>query len=373
MSDLLKDRYSRAFVESLAAAIAAARPGFNRPRYATAVLGDGWSALELKQRMRRLSSTLSRCLPGSYPEQLAVLEKVAPQFGGLEAMLFPDFVEQFGLEDFDASVRALEWFTRFSSSEFAVRPFIVRHASRMMKVMRRWADHENEHVRRLASEGCRPRLPWAMALPAFKQDPSPILPILEALKADPSDYVRRSVANNLNDIAKDHPELVLEIARRWQGKSGPTDALVKHACRTLLKRGDPRALAIFGYHAGAPAEIRGLRLSTSRLRIGEDLHFQFEVRQRGKKPIALRLEYAVDFVKFHGRTGRKIFHITEAVFPPASPRNFARKHRFCDFTTRKHHPGEHRLSIVVNGVTLAQATLLLEKELTKNAAPKKRH
>ena len=368
MSDLLKDRYSRAFVERLAATTAAARPGFNASACTAAVLGDGWSTLELKQRMRRLSSTLHRFLPGPYPEQLAVLERVAPHFSGFEAMLFPDFVEQFGREDFEASLRALEWFTQFSSSEFAVRPFIVQYGARMMNVMRRWAAHENEHVRRLASEGCRPRLPWAMALPAFKQDPSPVLVILEALKSDSSEYVRRSVANNLNDIAKDHPEVVLEVARRWQGKTKPTDALVKHACRTLLKRGDPRALALFGFSPNAPAEVLGLQLSASRLRIGEDLRFQFEVRHRGNGPLALRLEYAVDFVKANGRTARKVFQITEAVFPPAAPRDFARKHRFCDFTTRQHHPGEHLLSILVNGLVLAQAPLWLEKQTTLDAA-----
>lgn len=371
MSDLLKDRYSRAFVERLAEAMAVVQPKFDALAYTKAVLGEGWSGLELKQRMRRLSATLHRFLPGPYAEQLVVLEKVAPHFGGFEAMLFPDFVEQFGLEDFDASMRALEWFTQFSSSEFAVRPFIVRYGARMMKVMRRWAAHKNEHVRRLASEGCRPRLPWARALPAFKADPSPVLPILEMLQADSSEYVRRSVANNLNDIAKDHPEVLLEVARCWRGKAKATDALVKHACRTLLKRGDPRALALFGYHQNVPAEIHGLELSSLKLHIGDDLHFQFEVRHRDSGPLALRLEYAVDFVKASGRTTRKVFQITEAVFAPALSRRFARKHRFCDFTTRQHHPGEHRLSIMINGVACAHATLALEKKSPTGATAAK--
>ncbi len=359
MSELLKDRYSRAFVARLAAAVAMEWPAFDAAGYARAVTGNGWRALELKQRMRRLSSMLHCFLPLPYSEQLALIGKVAPRFSGFEAMLFPDFVEQFGLEDFGASVPALEWLTRFSSSEFAVRPFIVRYGPRLMKVMRSWAGHDNAHVRRLASEGCRPRLPWAMALPAFKQDPSPVLPILAALKADPSEYVRRSVANNLNDIAKDHPEIVLDVARRWLGRRAVTDALVKTACRTLLKRGDPRGLALFGFDGRVPAEVRGLQLSPAKLRIGEDLRFQFELRHRGRKPLALRLEYAVDFVKASGRTSRKVFQITEATFPPATPRRFDRKHRFCDFTTRKHYPGEHGLSIFVNGIARARATLQL--------------
>jgi len=359
MSELLKDRYSRAYVETLARALTKAWPKFDGKSYQAAVLGAGWAGLELKQRMRRLSSLLHEFLPLPYDEQLGVLEKVAPQFGGLEAMLFPDFVEQFGLDEFASSVRALEWLTRFSSSEFAVRPFIARDETRMMKVLRRWADHENEHVRRLASEGCRPRLPWAMALPAFKQNPTPILPILEILRADPSEYVRRSVANNLNDIAKDHPDIVLATAQRWLGKSPATDALVKHACRTLLKRGDLRALALFGFACRVPVEVQGLKLSSAKLRIGESLALEFEVSHRARQPVALRLEYAVDFVKANARTSRKVFQIAEATFPPNTAQRFERKHRFCDFTTRKHHPGLHRLAIIVNGTTRAEASLTL--------------
>ena len=361
MSSLLKDRYSPAYVKRLAGAVRVVWPRFDQAGYVRAVFGDGWGALELKQRMRRLGSTLHGFLPMPYPQQIAVLKKVAPPFGGLEGMLFPDFVEQFGLDDFVTSVRALEWFTQFSSSEFAVRPFIVRYGAKMMAVMRRWASHESEHVRRLASEGCRPRLPWAMTLPDFKRDPSPVLPILEALKGDPSDYVRRSVANNLNDIAKDHADVVLKLARRWLGKSKVTDALVKHACRTLLKRGDKRALELFGYRRTATAKVTGLRFSTAKLSIGEDLRFQFVVSHAATRPVPLRLEYAVDFVKASGRTTRKVFKITEGSFAPGELREFERKHPFRDFTTRKHHPGKHRLSILVNGEVSAEASLMLAR------------
>lgn len=361
MSSLLKDRYSPDYVKRLAAAVSEVWPRFDSSGYARTVLGDGWAGLELKQRMRRLSSTLHRFLPIPYARQIAVLEKAAPPFGGFEGMLFPDFVEQFGLDDFDTSVRALVWFTQFSSSEFAVRPFVIRYGARMMAVMRRWASHDNEHVRRLASEGCRPRLPWAMALPEFKRDPSSVLPILDALKADASDYVRRSVANNLNDIAKDHPEVVLGVARRWLGKRKITDALVKHACRTLLKRGDTRALELFGYRRTAGVKVTGLRLSTAKLGIGDDLRFQFVLSPGARRPVALRLEYAVDFVKASGRASRKVFKITEGVFVPGKPREFDRKHRFRDFATRKHHPGEHRLSILVNGEVSAEGRLMLTR------------
>jgi 3-methyladenine DNA glycosylase AlkC len=357
MAELLKHRYSKAYVATLAAELARAAPRFDRAGFERAVLGAGWTRLELKQRMHRISETLHAFLPGDYRRKLAVLVRVAPRFGGFEAMFFPDFVAAYGLEDFEASVPALEAFTRYSSSEFAVRPFIVHHGERMLAQMQHWASHPNEHVRRLASEGARPRLPWAMALPQFKRDPRPLLPILEALRADPSEYVRRSVANSLNDIAKDHPEVVLQIARRWLGRSADTDRLVRHACRTLLKRGDQRALRLFGQHDDVAVSVTGFRLGAKEIAIGTDLTFAFAVRAAADT--SARIEYAVDFVKGDARRSRKVFHIGVKPLAGGAPLSIARRHRFRDFSTRKHYPGAHRITILVNGVPRAHKVVRL--------------
>ena len=225
----LKLLYSPAYIETLADAfsnvLSNASRGIDRDAFVRGVLGSGWRALELKQRMRRIAQSLADHVPGEYRDQLATVLEVAPQFDGFRAMLFPDFVELRGVDDFDASVPALAALTRYSSSEYAVRPFIVRYGERMLAVMRDWALDENEHVRRLASEGCRPRLPWGIGLAALKADPTPILPILDVLRADPSEYVRRSVANNLNDIAKDHPDVVLDVAGAgWVRRLKPTSS-----------------------------------------------------------------------------------------------------------------------------------------------------
>jgi 3-methyladenine DNA glycosylase AlkC len=353
MAELLKHRYSRQYIETLAVALKRASPSFDAAAFTRTVLGRGWNGLELKQRMRRIAQALHAHVPGNYRQQLRVLRAAAPGFGGFEGMFFPDFVELYGRDDFDASVDALAEFTRYSSSEFAVRPFIVRYGERMLAAMTRWAVSDNEHLRRLASEGCRPRLPWAMTLPEFKRDPAPVLAILERLKNDPSEYVRRSVANNLNDIAKDHPQLVLGIARRWLGTSAATDALVKHACRTLLKRGDAQALALFGHHDGVEVGVRGFKLAAPRIPIGTDLAFGFEVVSRTKQAARLRVEYAVDFVKSAGHTTRKVFKVAELQLDAGAAARFERRHRFRDFTTRKHYPGKHRIAIVVNGVQRA--------------------
>jgi len=353
MAELLKHRYSRAYVEELAQAMRAAQPDFDRPGFVRAVLGSGWNRLELKHRMQRIAVTLRDFVAGDYRAQLTSLRAAAPAFGGFEAMFFPGFVALYGLDDFDASIAALEHFTQFSSSEFAVRPFIVRYGERMMKVMRGWAQHPDEHVRRLASEGARPRLPWGMRLARFIADPAPVLPILEQLKDDPSEYVRRSVANNLNDIAKDHPAVVVDLAQQWLGKSAATDALIKHACRTLLKRGDARALRLFGHHDDAAVRVRNFKLEAARLPIGASLGFGFELLLEEARPHRVRIEYAVDFVKRRGQTTRKVFKIAERKLEPGKAVQFARTHRFRDFSIRKHNPGRHRIAVFVNGVERA--------------------
>jgi 3-methyladenine DNA glycosylase AlkC len=366
MPTLLKDYYDRPFVARLARAVAADAPGFDGRAFTRAVLAAPWPGLALKQRMRRITAELGAHLPGPYARQLAVLERIASGFTGLTALVFPDFVELFGQHDPARSLPALAHFTRFSTSEFAIRPFIARDPEGTMAQMRRWAADADEHVRRLASEGCRPRLPWGMALQAFKRDPRPVLDVLERLKADPSEYVRRSVANNLNDIGKDHPDVLLEVAGRWRGQHADTDRLLKHACRTLLKRGDRRALALFGLGHDVGAEVRRLTVTPARVSIGGRIAFAFDVRHAAAGPVTLRLEYAVEFARPGGKSFRKVFQIAERLFG-AGWHRVERRHAFRDLTTRTHHPGDHRLSVVVNGWALASARVTLNRASRQRA------
>lgn len=361
MAAALKDRYTRAYIARLAQAVAKHDRAFDAASFERAVLSRGWKQLELKARMRRIAECLHAHIGGDYRRQITVLKRAAPEFhgghDGFLAMFFPDFVEVYGLEDFDASIAALEHFTRFSSSEFAVRPFLIRYGERMLKVFERWRRHRNEHVRRLASEGLRPRLPWAMALPAFKRDPAPILPILESLLDDPSEVVRRSVANNLNDIAKDHPKIVLDLAEKHFGRSENTDRLLKHACRTLLKRGNTRALALFGHDHAAEVAVTAFKLGAGRIAIGQNLRLRFTLRAAAAT--RARIEYAIDFVKARGQTSRKVFKVAERDLPANEEIAFERTHRFRDFTTRTHYPGRHRITILVNGVARCDRTVAL--------------
>lgn len=365
MPDSLKDAYfSREFTERLAEAVRQAYPAFDGERFIGLVHDGAWAGRELKERMRHLSHCLHATLPQDFATALAILKQVAPSLEGLQAMVSPDYVECYGLEHWELSMPVLAYFTAFGSSEFAVRPFLARDPARAMAYVRAWATDENEHVRRLASEGCRPQIPWAMDLPAFKKDPSLILPVLETLKDDPSEYVRRSVANNLNGISKDHPDLVLGICERWIGHSKERDRIVKHACRTMLKAGNRRALILFGFAdpahlAPAMLAVENLSLDRERLPIGEALQYSFDLRVEGKEPCKVRLELGVDYRKARGNLSRKIFQLGEATYEPGLHR-ISRGHSFQERSTRTHHPGEHQLSIIVNGVEKAKAFFQLE-------------
>jgi 3-methyladenine DNA glycosylase AlkC len=222
-----------------------------------------------------------------------------------------------------------------------------------------YPDFEQEEFNRLASEGCRPRLPWAMSLPVFKEDPTPIFPVLEKLKDDPEEYVRKSVANNLNDISKNHPDRVLDICERWHGQSENTNWIVKRACRTMLKKGNKRAMVLFGFLDPGQIKVVNLIFDPQTPAIGDELFFSFEMKLRDKKVSRVRLEYGVDFIKSKNKLSRKIFQIKEADFK-AGNHSITKKHAFKDHSTRKHYPGQHCFTIIVNGIEKASGMVRLK-------------
>jgi 3-methyladenine DNA glycosylase AlkC len=359
MPEPLKNMYTPELLGKLAAEIHKHYSKFDKQKFLDTVFDAEWPQRELKQRMRHITNSVHQYLPVSYTKQVEILSKAAPRFNGFIAMFFPDFVETFGLNDPDISIPALEEFTQYSSSEFAVRPFIIKYEKRMLKQHLQWSKHKNHHVRRLASEGIRPRLPWAMALPAFKKDPVPLLAILENLKEDESEYVRRSVANNLNDISKDNPTVVLGIIKRWKNLSKETDWIVKHASRGLLKKGHTEALQSFGLNHAVKSEVLNLKLSRTKLAIGESFDFSFTLGINEKKAHDLRVEYKIYFMKANGKQSAKVFQIGTYKLKPLQKTPFKRTHKFADLTTRKHHAGAHKLVVVVNGQEVAEKAFQL--------------
>ena len=347
MAELLKHRYSATYIQRLATIAQHHHPVFDIPGFSQQIFDSDWEARELKSRMHHITLCLHQQIGMSYPSSIQLLSQMVADFSGFEAMFFPDYVMTFGLDDWDTSMEALALFTQYSSSEFAVRPFILQNPERMMAQMLSWSTHPNEHVRRLSSEGCRPRLPWAPALPLLKQSPTMILPILEQLKQDSSLYVRRSVANNLNDISKDNPQVTGEIANRWLGQHSTTDWLVKHGCRTLLKKADPEILKLFGYD-NQSIDVVDFKLSSNQLSMGETLGFTFSLTSDGPSLGKVRAEYAIDFVKANGQRSRKLFKISESSVQ-TNRKAFKKSHCFKPLSTRKHYPGEHRITLQING------------------------
>jgi 3-methyladenine DNA glycosylase AlkC len=357
MAEPLKNVYSPELITRMADCISQQHAAFDAAGFCSAVFAGDWDSLELKARMSRIRECIHQQLALPYARAINVLNSVVPEFSGFEAMLFPEFIQAYGLDDWETSIPALALFTQHSSSEFAVRPFIEQDPKRMMAQMLAWANSDNHHVRRLASEGCRPRLPWAPALPAFKQDPAPIFPILEKLKRDDEDYVRRSVANNLNDISKDHPDLVLNWCRDNIGQHPHTDWIIKHACRGLLKASHPLALALFGYQAPHGLSVASFGTNKTELREGDQLQINASLsapQQLGK----LRVEYLVHYVKANGSRAAKVFIFSEGEFTE-SRKLFTRRHSFERMTTRIHYPGEHKIELRVNGWVLAETQVEL--------------
>ncbi|MCX6075803.1 MAG: DNA alkylation repair protein [Campylobacterales bacterium] len=357
MAEPLKNSYTEAYITNLAKKVGVHYADFDEQNFRASVFCDAWESLELKARMRHIAMQLHRFLPLSYAQQLAILKTASKNFGSFEAMFFQDFVEVFGLDDFEHSMEALAVFTIDSSSEFAVRQFIIKYEEQTLQQMKIWAKSNNKHLRRLTSEGCRPRLPWAVALPRFKKEPSNVLQIIELLKNDPSLYVRKSVANSLNDISKDHPQAVAQFVKNNQGFSKELDWVCKHASRTLLKKGDSAILELFNLQSLHHVSIENFVYDKA-VKIGDALHFSFELNT--KEPIEnIRIEYAIEYLKVNNRHNKKVFMITQGRLE-TTYKTFTKKQSFKDMTTRKHYRGQHFISVLINGEEKLRGEFLVD-------------
>jgi len=358
---LLKDLFDQDSVGTLADALTAADDRFPRSEFLDAVFDHRWHDLELKQRMRHIATVLRDLLPGGYRDQLDGLLHAVPHTpAGFPAMVYSDFVGAFGTGDWEASMPALRRFTTLVSAEFAIRPFIISDQDRTLRQMLEWAGDSDPAVRRLATEGCRPRLPWGRRIPALVDNPQPIVPILDRLHNDPDEAVRRSVANNLNDIAKDHPDLVVTTLERWAATpTEHTRRLTRHALRTLLKQGHPGALAQCGFELEPAVTIDALAIEPGTIAIGGTAHLSFTLISTGDRNQSVMADYAVHYVKADGTTAPKVFKLRTLELTPGSRVGLRRKLDFRQRSTRTHRPGTHRLEIIVNGASLGIVDFLL--------------
>ncbi|WP_040724865.1 DNA alkylation repair protein [Thiomicrorhabdus sp. Kp2] len=350
MSKLLKDEICFECINKLAVCIDAQHSEFNSSMFVTRCMTANWPELSLKQRIRQVSQSLheSWCLP--YKDAIEVLQLVSTEFSGLFHFVFADYVELYGIEDFETSMHALALFTQSSTSEFGIRPFLQKKPEKTKQQMLIWSKSDNHHLRRLASEGIRPRLPWARHLSWIEEEPQWVLPILENLKNDESRYVQKSVANLLNDLSKTQPEWVLALCQNWLiNPSQATYWIVKHGLRTLLKQGDVRALALIGYASSDHIRVKSWHLA-DKVNLGDKLHGEFELvaeQALGK----VRIEYALSFLRKQHTPYRKVFKISESDYPMKT-KAFYLTHNFKIISTRNYLPGLHKIELIVNGQIL---------------------
>ena len=315
---------------------------------------DGLDTLSIMERVRHIADALNGALPNRYADALEIVRAMAPRLThGFQAVAVTEFVARYGLGDFDRSMDALADLTRFGSAEFAIRPFLIKDTERTLAMMARWTCSADEHVRRLASEGSRPRLPWALRVPAHKVEPTLAASILEALRADPSAYVRKSVGNHLNDIAKDRPDWLLDRLDGWPNDDPRTVWIIRRALRTLIKEGNPRALALIGVEHGAAVTMQGFSIEPKIVRLGETIAINAELISTSPDQQRLVVDYRVHYARSGGKTATKVFKLKTFDLPAGTMITLSMRQAIRDFSTRRHHPGRHEVELIVNGRTMA--------------------
>lgn len=319
--------------------------------------------LELKERAQLIADTIHAALPDDHQQRsdivLATLHpdevdhangtSDADGICGWGSMPLTMMVGQRWVDDFDRAMAVQKELTKRGSSEFGVRYFLLADQQRALQIMRGWINDPNRHVRRLISEGSRPRLPWTMQLPQLIEDPSPMIPILTALRDDEEEYVRRSVANHLNDIAKDHPDMIADLAVDWmRGADKHRQKLVRHACRTLIKQGHPRAMEAIGVSAPS-IDVEALTVATATVVYGNSLDFSATLKSTSAADQSLIIDYLIHFRKANGQLAAKVFKGSKMTLPAGKTHIFKKSHPIRPITTRRYYGGQQGLSLRING------------------------
>jgi 3-methyladenine DNA glycosylase AlkC len=368
MATPLKDSFGPDVPARLAEAVAAVDPRFAVREFLAGAL-DGYDSLELTPRARQTARALHAHLPADYKEAIDVLlASIGPplegsELSGMAAFFYAPhvfFVAEFGLDDWETSMRAQYELTKRFTAEYSIRPFLDREPERTLARLREWARDPSADVRRLVSEGTRSRLPWAPRLRRFQLDPTPVLDLLELLKDDSSLYVRRSVANNLNDIGKDHPELLVATCRRWMdGATYERRWLIRHALRSAVKRGDLAALGVLGFGPAEAARVHQVSIEPSRPHIGDTVRISATVSNAGTRQAVFNIDLRVQFVKAHGGTSPKVFKGREVELEAGERTTVSKVISLRQHTTRVHYPGDHLVELIVNGESRPAGTFVI--------------
>lgn len=323
-------------------------------------VADELGPLELKQRVLLVTKNLREFLPENYPEALSILMDAMEHedMKGFELWPFSEYISQFGLDHFDESMKAMYKLTQRFTSEFAIRPYLLKNHIKVLKYFHKWATDKNVHVRRWVSEGSRPLLPWGQKLPLFVMDPTHGLLLLDKLKFDEELYVRKSVANHLNDISKNHPLVVINILKLWESDAPEAHRekinwIKRHALRTLIKKGHPGALKLMG---AVDPKVKLLQFKTlkKKYRLNDNLVFTLNLQSTSRSSQKLIVDYAIDFRKANGKLGKKVFKLKTIDLKAGESVLIEKKHSLKPITTMKFYDGIHHLTIQINGNVMGE-------------------
>ncbi len=367
MPEPFKNAFNPDMIRLMAKHLSRSSSDFDKRKFIKIAINE-LDSLELKERSNQICSALEASMPQEFsvagdillsalhPDKDTGFALDMDNHGvrGWATMPIGDYIACRGLKDFDLSMNMLKEVTMRGSSEFAIRTFLLADPDRAIKHFMDWAYDANYHVRRLVSEGSRPRLPWGQRLPMFVENPAPIIELLEILKDDTEEYVRRSVANNLNDIAKDHPDTVAKVITQWIKDASPQRRkLVRHGCRSLIKQGHKPTLLALGYKAPR-VSMKCLLVNTPKLHLGEYLQFHIELESNSNKDQALIIDYVIHHRKANGETSPKVFKWKDFKLNGRKSLTLEKKHPIRPITTRTYYSGLHHVEIQINGKSFGQ-------------------
>lgn len=352
----LKDYVSISFISRVSTVIEEVAVGFDKKKFKLLIFDEKWEKKELKQRTHHIAKILRTYLDKNYKiaskqliEIAKGLQKVEFRHETIGLLFVADFIEDYGIHDFDNSMTAIEEVTKLVSCEFAVRPFYQTYKDQMFAKTIEWTKNKDYRIRRLASEGCRAKLPWAKAEPYLTNNPQKVIEVLNFLYNDEHEWVRLSVSNNLNDISKNYPEIILDFAKKHIDEDKKTDKMLKHGLRTLLKKSNVQALNLFGFNYSDKIVLKNFSISSEKIKLGTELSFNFSIFNSGNKNENIRVEYIIYYQKARGTLNPKMYHISEKEIRAGETIYFNKKRSFKLITTRKFYLGLHKIGIIING------------------------
>lgn len=351
--------YSKSFLRSLGQTVAENFDNFDWQKFENDCLTDDWDELKLMERSNRVTESLHRQFPTDFEQAAVLLEKIGPKFTGLVAVCLPNYVSKYGLDNWKTSMRVLKLLTRYSTAEFAIRSFLIKYPQKTSDLMLKWSQDKDVDVRRLSSEGIRPRLPWGIRLNQYIDDPSINLMILNNLIFDNSEYVQKSVANNLNDISKDNPQVVIDFAKKYWHQTDRSDWVIKRGLRTLFKEGVPEVLELLGYNVNAIDHLQRAILTTpiKEVNLGETSKIHYSLTMKKNINLPIYLGYRVHYVRRAKTDSYKDFFIKKIDMKKNQTIGGDINLKWKQLSTRKLYPGKHVVELLVNTKVVSQLTI----------------